>query len=138
MLPHGCESGLKTKKRGSRERSSPPCQIRILILPRCPEARGNIDLDRNTDLESLCRLPKPRGAQTLRIASAHHQTVFKPPFMTASALPLDFMTVESSTRWLPGRPKPSAQSQGGCAASGLTTGQQPQSFGRRPNGGRAL
>ena len=32
----------KTKKRGSRERSSPPCQIRTLILPRCPEARGNI------------------------------------------------------------------------------------------------
>ena len=32
----------KTKKRGSRERSSPPCQIRILTLPRCPEARGNI------------------------------------------------------------------------------------------------
>jgi hypothetical protein len=55
----------------------------------------------------------------LRIASAHHQTVFKPPFMTASALPLDFMTVERSTRWLPRRPKPSAQSQGGCAASGL-------------------
>ena len=25
-----------TKKRGSRERSSPPCQIRTLILPRCP------------------------------------------------------------------------------------------------------
>ena len=32
----------KAKKRGSRERSSPPCQIRTLILPRCPEARGNI------------------------------------------------------------------------------------------------
>ena len=32
----------KTKKRGSRERSPPPCQIRTLILPRCPEARGNI------------------------------------------------------------------------------------------------
>jgi hypothetical protein len=32
----------KTKKRGSREQSSPPCQIRTLILPRCPEARGNI------------------------------------------------------------------------------------------------
>jgi len=32
----------KAKKRGSRERSSPPCQIRTSILPRCPEARGNI------------------------------------------------------------------------------------------------
>ena len=71
------------------------------------------------------------AAQPSRITSANHQTVFKPPFMTASALPLDFMTVESSTRWLPRRPKPSAQSQGGCATSGLTTGHQPQSFGRR-------
>ena len=35
----------KTKKRGPRERSSPPCQIKTLILPRCPEARGNIDFD---------------------------------------------------------------------------------------------
>ena len=37
----------KAKKRGPRERSSPPCQIRTLILPRCPEARGyifNLDL----------------------------------------------------------------------------------------------
>ena len=58
--------------------------------------------------------------------------------MTASALPLDFMTVESSTRWLPRRPKPSAQSQGGCAASGLTTGQQSHSFGRLQNGVLAL
>ena len=32
----------ETKKRGPRERSSPPCQIRTFILPRCPEARGNI------------------------------------------------------------------------------------------------
>ncbi|MGB7940552.1 MAG: hypothetical protein WCF72_18310, partial [Pseudolabrys sp.] len=54
------------------------------------------------------------------------------------ALPLDFMTVESSTRWLPRRPKPSAQSQGGCTSSGLTTGHQPQSFGRRQNGVLAL
>jgi hypothetical protein len=35
----------KAKKRGPRERSPPPCQIKTLILPRCPEARGNIDLD---------------------------------------------------------------------------------------------
>ena len=120
----------KSKKRGSRERSSPPCQIRTLILPRCPEARGNILILTLHRLESSCEL-SGHAAQPSRITSAHHQTVFKPPFMTASALPLDFMTVESSTRWLPRRPKPSAQSQGGCAASGLTTGHQPQSFGRR-------
>ncbi len=40
----------KATKRGSRERSSPPCQIEILVLPRCPEARGNIfNLDLNID-----------------------------------------------------------------------------------------
>ena len=50
---------ITTKKRGSRERSSPPCQIRIVILPRCPEARGNIVLDLNTDSKVL-RTPGPR------------------------------------------------------------------------------
>jgi hypothetical protein len=52
----------KAKKRGSRERSSPPCQIKILILPRCPEARGNIDLDLNTDPKVL-RTLGPRGRE---------------------------------------------------------------------------
>ena len=51
----------KTKKRGSRERSPPPCQIRTLILPRCPKARGNIDLDLNIDPKVL-RTLRPRGA----------------------------------------------------------------------------
>ena len=88
-------------------------------------------LDLNIDSKVLST-SRATPTQAFRITPAHHQTVFKPPFMTASALPLDFMTVESSTRWLPRRPKPSAQSQGGCASSGLTTGQQPQSFGRRP------
>ena len=49
----------KTKKRGSRERSSPPCQNKTLILPRCPEARGNIDLDLNIDSKVL-RTLEPR------------------------------------------------------------------------------
>lgn len=71
---------ITTKKRGSRERSSPPCQIRTLILPRCPEARGNIGLDLNTDSKVL-RTSGPRGARSL--APAHHQTVFEPPFMTS-------------------------------------------------------
>ncbi|MGB7824903.1 MAG: hypothetical protein WBL86_01095, partial [Pseudolabrys sp.] len=35
------------------------------------------------------------------ITSAHHQTVFKPPFMTASAPPLPLMIVNNGTRWLP-------------------------------------
>jgi hypothetical protein len=51
----------KKKKRGSRERSSPPCQIKTLILPRCPEARGNIDLDL-TLTQKFCRTLGPRGA----------------------------------------------------------------------------
>jgi hypothetical protein len=71
---------IAKKKRGSRERSSPPCQIRTLILPRCPEARGNIDLDLNTDSKVL-RTSGPRGVRSL--APAHHQTVFEPPFMTS-------------------------------------------------------
>ena len=45
-------------------------QIKILILPRCPEARGNIDFDHARS--------DPHG-----ITSAHHQTVFEPPFMTS-------------------------------------------------------
>jgi hypothetical protein len=45
-------------------------QIKILILPRCPEARGNIDFDH--------AWRDPHG-----ITSAHHQTVFEPPFMTS-------------------------------------------------------
>src|SRR5262245_15214834 len=56
------ESGLcQIKKRGSRERPSPPCQVRTLILPRCPEARGNIDLDL-TLTRKFCRTLGPRGA----------------------------------------------------------------------------
>ena len=39
--------------------------------------------------------------RAFRITPAHHQTVFKPPFMTASAPPLAFMIVNSGTRWLP-------------------------------------
>jgi len=50
-----------TKKRGSRERSSPPCQVNTLILSRCPEARGNIDLDL-TLTQKFCRTLGPRGA----------------------------------------------------------------------------
>jgi hypothetical protein len=90
----------KTKKRGSRERSSPPCQIMTLILPRCPEARGNIfNLDLTLTRKS-CEL-SGHAARPSRITSAHHQTVFKPPFMTASAPPLPLMIVNSGTRWLP-------------------------------------
>jgi len=52
----------KTKKRGPRERSSPPCQIRTLTLPRCPEARGNIfNLDLSLTRKFL-RTLGPRGA----------------------------------------------------------------------------
>ena len=52
----------KTKKRGPRERSSPPCQVRALILPRRPEARGNIDLGLNIDSKAL-RTLGPRGRE---------------------------------------------------------------------------
>ena len=58
----------KAKKRGSRERSSPPCQIKILILPRCPEARGNTsNFDLNIDSKVLRtlgpRVREPYGSR---------------------------------------------------------------------------
>src|SRR5215475_6295025 len=96
---------IKKKKREPRERSPPPCQIKTLILPRCPEARGNIDLDL-TLTRKFCRTLGPRGPS--RITSAHHQTVFTPPFMTASAPPLAFMIVNSGPVGSPNL-KPSAQ-----------------------------
>ena len=74
---------IKNKKRGSRERSPPPCQIKTLILPRCPEALGNIGLDL-TLTRKFFEL-SGHAARSSRIASTHHQTVFEPPFMTASA-----------------------------------------------------
>jgi hypothetical protein len=106
-------TGATLKKRGPRERSSPPCQIKTLILPRCPEARGNIDLDL-TLTRKFCEL-SGHAAQPSRITSAHHQTVFKPPFMTASAPPLAFMIVNSGPRWLP-EPETFGSSRGGAAA----------------------
>jgi hypothetical protein len=63
----------KNKKRGSRERSSPPCQIRILILPRCPEARGNIfDLDL-----TLTRKVLPNSRATRRDPHGSHLRTIK-------------------------------------------------------------
>jgi hypothetical protein len=105
----------KTKKRGSRERSSPPCQVRALILPRCPEARGNIDLDL-TLTRKFCRTLGPRGAILTDHVCAPSNG-FEPPFMTASAPPLAFMIVNSGTRWLP-EPEPSALGRGGVPPKG--------------------
>ena len=117
---------LITKKRGSRERSSPPCQTRILILPRCPEARGNIDLDRNTDFESssnsratpgaIARACAPSNGFRAAVYDQHrpHHWRSCPPI----AVPVGSPTSE-----------PSAQSRGGCAALGTATGHQPHSFG---------
>src|SRR5262245_49998205 len=89
---------ITNKKRGPRERSSPPCQFKTLILLRCPEARGNIDLDL-TLTRKFCRTPGPRGA-TLTDHVCAPSNGFKPPFMTATAQPLAFMIVNSGTRWL--------------------------------------
>src|SRR5215831_146928 len=103
----------QTKKRGPRERSSPPCQIRTLTLPRCPEARGNIF---NLDLSLTRKFFELSGhaARPSRVTSAHHQTVFEPPFMTASAPSLPFMIVNNGTRWLP-EPQTFGSKQGaGC------------------------
>jgi hypothetical protein len=120
----------KAKKRGSRERSSPPCQIRTLTLPRCPEARGNIF---NPDLTLTRKFFELSGhaARPSRITSAHHQTVFEPPFMTASAPRLTFMIVNSGTRWLP-EPEAFGSKPGRGCRPKAQTGHQPQSFGGLP------
>ena len=91
-----------------------PVRSRTLILPRCPEARGNIDFDLNIDpkvlrtlskvLRTLSKALRNLGAtlaQPVRIASAHHQTVFEPPFMTGIGPAIGVMSADSGTRWLP-------------------------------------
>src|SRR5262249_59729081 len=95
-------------------------------------------LDLNIDSKSSSN-SRATPARPVRITSAHHQTVFEPPFMTASAPPLAFMTVDSGTRWLPEPLNLRRKVGAGVPPSGPTTGcPPPQSLGRRPNGGRGL
>ena len=82
--------------------------------------------------------PRATRARAFRVTSAHHQTVFRPPFMTASAPPLAFHDRQQRYPLAPRSLLPSAQTRGGCAALRTTAGHQPQSFGRHPNGERAL
>ena len=71
------------KQRSEDRVNDPRLPVRFgSLLLRCPEARSNIDLGRNVDHESFSTLG-PRRALPVRIVSAHHQTVFKPPFMTS-------------------------------------------------------
>ena len=63
---------IKNKKRGSRERSSPPCQIRILTLPRCPEARGNIF---NLDLHLTRKFFRPLGPRRRKPFGSRLRTI---------------------------------------------------------------
>src|SRR5262245_6973402 len=106
---------IKNKKRGSRERSSPPCQIKTLILPRCPEARGNIDLDL-TLTRKFCRTLGPRGA-TLTDHVCAPSNGFQAAVYDSIGPPLAFMIVNSSIRWLP-KPEPSAQGGAGVPPKG--------------------
>ena len=87
-------------------------------------------------LESSCEL-SGHAAQPSRITSANHQTVFKPPFMTASAPPLPLMIVNSVTRWLP-EPETFGSKSGRVCRPKAQTGHQPHSFGGRSNVERAL
>ena len=100
-----------------------------LILPRCPEARGNTLILTLHRLESSFEL-SGHAARPSRITSAHHQTVFKPPFMTASAPPLPLMIVNSGTRWLP-EPETFGSKSGRVCRPKAQTGHQPHSFDRR-------
>src|SRR5215475_16028680 len=104
-----------TKKRGSRERSSPPCQVNTLILSRCPEARGNIDLDL-TLTQKFCRTLGPRGA-TLTDHVCAPSNGIQAAVYDSIGPPLAFMIVNSGTRWLP-EPEPSALGRGGVPPKG--------------------
>jgi hypothetical protein len=120
----------KTKKRGPRERSSPPCQIRTLTLPRCPEARGNIfNLDLSLTRKFL-RTLGPRGA-TLTDHVCAPSNGFRAAVYDSIGPPLTFMIINSGTRWLPEPETFGSKSGRGCRPK-AQTGHQPQSFGRRP------
>jgi hypothetical protein len=108
----------KAKKRGSRERSSPPCQIKILILPRCPEARGNIfNPDLNIDSKVL-RTLGPRGHASLTDRACAPSNGFRAAVYDSIGPPLAFMTRQKRYPLAPRRLMPSAQTRGGCAAPG--------------------
>jgi hypothetical protein len=118
---------IKNKKRGSRERSSPPCQIKTLILPRCPKARGNIYLDL-TLTQKFCRTLAPRGA-TLTDHVCAPSNGFRAAVYDSIGPPLTFMIINSGTRWLP-EPETFGSSRGGGLPK-AQTGHQPRSLGRR-------
>jgi hypothetical protein len=102
---------IQNKKRGSRERSSPPCQIKTLILPRCPEARGNIDLDL-TLTRKFCRTLVPRGA-TLTDRAYAPSNGFRAAVYDSIGPPSTFMIINSDPVGSPNL-KPSAQVGAGC------------------------
>jgi hypothetical protein len=105
----------KAKKRGPRERSSPPCKVRTLILPQCPEARGNIDLDL-TLTRKFCRTLGPRGA-TLTDHVCAPSNGFRAAVYDSIGPPLAFMIVNSGPRWLP-EPETFGSSRGGVPPKG--------------------
>src|SRR5262245_40487988 len=95
-------------------------------------------LDLNIDSKVL-RTPEPRRrdpyGSRLRTIKRFSSRRLRP----ASAPPLAFMTVDSGTRWLPEPLNLRLKVGTGVPPWGPTTGcHQPQSFGGRPNGGRAL
>ena len=108
----------KTKKRGSRERSSPPCQIKILILPRCPEARGNIDFDHAgaTLTDHVCA---PSNGFRAAVYDQH-----RPRHWCSRA-------VNSGTRWLPELMNLRLKVVAGNPPSGPRLATKPQSFSGR-------
>jgi hypothetical protein len=117
----------KTKKRGSRERSSPPCQIRTLILSRCPEARGNIF---NLDLtltQKFLRTLGPRGA-TLTDHVCAPSNGFRAAVYDSIGPPSKFMIINSGTHWLP-EPETFGSKSGRVCRPKAQTSHQSQSFG---------
>src|SRR5262249_13246389 len=95
-------------------------------------------LDLNIDSKVL-RTPKPRRRDLYGPPRRPTDACASRRYSNYAAPPLAFMTVDSGTRWLPEPLNLRLKVGAGVPPSGPTTGcHQPQSFGRRPNGGRAL
>ena len=137
---HGVAPSLRiwpitTKKRGSRERSSPPCQIRTLILPRA-ERRAAILFLTSTQTQKFFELSGHAGVSLTDHVCAPSNGF--PAVYDSIGPPSAFH--DPSIAVPVGSPSSDAfgSNSGRVRRPETTAGHQPQSFGRRPNGGRAL
>jgi hypothetical protein len=101
-------------------------------LPRCPEARGNIDLDLSLTRKFFELSGHADASLADRVGASSNG--FPAAVYDSIGPPLAFMTIIGGTRWLPELETFGSKS-GRVCLPGITAGHQSQSFGRRPNGG---